>query len=292
MLKKITGKKEQQYFIHLGLHKTATTALQSFLHKNAAALLTHDVRYIPLQRMRAEITPLFCSAEKSKRRRLMEQLEAFPNRRVLLSEENILGSPADIASGVLYPYAKNRVETFCEEAGNCPVTVFVTLREPASFFTSMYCEYIRHQDFIPFDEYVAPFDVSGFSYAKTFRWLKRLPGNARAIVMPFETSLGGGVEAIASRIIDEVAGPDSRVDISLFPKAKSRSSYSREEIDLATTIASKAGGKMAQVFLNALDSRNHRFGETGFAPISPDLCAQLKQRYVDELAEFLNIKAG
>ncbi len=284
MLLKNRRSAEQQYFIHLGLHKTATTALQSFLQKVSSTLLAHDVRYIPLQRMRAEITPLFCSSDKARRRRLMDQLETFPNHNVLLSDENILGSPADIASGVLYPYARNRVESFCEEADGRPVTVFVTLREPAAFITSMYCEYIRHQEFIPFDEYVAPFDVGGFSYAKAFRWLKRLPGNARAIVMPFETSSGGGVEAIARRIIEEVAGRDFPVDFDLFPKAKSRSSYSQEEIDLAAVIADRAGGKMAQVFLNALDARNQRFGQTRFFPISADLTAKLESRYAEELA--------
>lgn len=275
---------EQEYYLHLGLHKTATTALQEFLQKNSAKLLAKDVRYIPLQRMRADITPLFCSTDSAKRKKLFEQLAVFPNKKILLSDENILGNPSDIASGVLYPYAKNRVETFCEEARNCPVTIFLTLREPAAFLTSMYCEYVRHQNFIPFEEYVAAFDVEGFSYVKIFRWLKRLPGNTRVIILPFEDSHNGGVSVIAKRIVEEVAGTSSGVDFDLFPKAKSRSSYSQEEVDLGATIANQAGGKMAQVFLNSLDARNQRFGKTRFSPLGPEAVAKLESRYAEELA--------
>jgi hypothetical protein len=286
MLKNKTGKVAQHYYLHLGLHKTATTALQSFMQQNSAILLGHDVRYVQLQRMRAELTPLFCSSDTGRRRKLFDLLETLPNGKILLSDENILGSPSDIVNGALYPFAKNRVETFCEEAGARPVTLFLTLREPGAFLTSLYCEYVRHNEFITFGEYVAPFDVEGFSYGKIFRWLKRMPKNARVVILPFESSLGDGVGGIARRIIEEVAGKDSRVDFDLFPKAKSRSSYSQEEIDLAATIAGKAGGKMAQVFLNALDARDRRFGSLKFSPIDAGLVEELAARYREELAEF------
>lgn len=276
----------REYFIHLGLHKTATTALQEFLQKNTQKLLANDVRYIPLQRMRAEVTPLFCHADKAKRDRLFDLFHRFPNGKVLLSDENILGNPGDIASGVLYPFAKNRILSFCEGAGNCPVTLFLTLREPAAFITSIYCEYIRHNEFISFDEYIALFDIQGFSYGRVFGWLRKLPRNVRVLVTPFEHAAGGGIETVVKRISEAVFAPNTDLDFELFPKRKSRSSYSLEEIDLAAEIARRAGPRMAQVFLNALDARDKRFGTTKFSPLSKDLEGRLEERYIKELVDF------
>lgn len=282
-----TGRSDQEYFLHLGLHKTATTALQEFLQKNSANLLHHDVRFIPLQRMRADVTPLLATVDKARRSKLFALLESFPNKRILLSDENILGNPGDIMSGALYPFARNRVETFCEEAGSRPVHLFLTLREPGAFLTSMYCEFIRHNEFLPFEEYIAQFDVDGFSYAQVFRWLKRLPKNARVHVIPFESSLNGGPAVIMRRIVEEVAGPDSRVDFNLFPNKKSRSSFSLEEMELATDIAKRAGARMAQVFINALEARDKRFGDAKFSPLPPSLAEKLQARYAEELAAFV-----
>lgn len=278
------GRPGQEFFLHLGLHKTATTALQEFLQKNLTNLLHHDVRYIPLQRMRADVTPLLSTVDKAKRTKLFSLLESFPNKRILLSDENILGTPGDILSGALYPYARNRVETFCEEAGDRPVTLFLTLREPGAFLTSMYCEFIRHNEFLTFAEYISSFDVDGFSYAHVFRWLGKLPKNTRVHVIPFESSLGGGPDVIMRRIVHELVGQDSRVDFSLFPNKKSRSSFSLEEMELASDIARRAGPRMAQVFLNALDARDKRFGDTRFSPLPPALSELLQARYAEELA--------
>jgi hypothetical protein len=249
---------KRQYFIHLGQHKTATTALQDFLQKNTQKLLANDVRYIPLQRMRAEVTPLICHADKEKRDRLFGLLGRFPNGKILLSDENILGSPADIATGALYPFAENRILSFCDGANKSPVTLFLTLRSPSAFITSMYCEYIRHNEFVPFDEYITPFELSA----------------------------GGGLEAIVSRMAEAICVPVAVLDFALFPKEKSRSSYAMEEIDLAAEIARRACPRMAQVFLNALDARDKRFGTTKLSPLPRDLEDHLQQRYIRDLAAF------
>jgi hypothetical protein len=283
-----TARPDQEYYLHLGLHKTATTALQEFFHINSANLLSHDVRYIPLKRMRSDITPLLVTAKKDKRNKLFKLLEKFPNRRILLSDENIIGCSEDILSGTLYPFAENRVQTFCEEAGERPITLFITLREPAAFLTSMYCEYIRQNEFIAFEKFIASLNLEEFSYAHTFKWIKDLPKNTRVHVTPFEKTVGGGIPVIMNRIITEVAGANSRVDIKMFPERISRSSFSREEIELASDIARRAGAKMAQVFLNALEGRALRFGHQKFSPIELDIENKLNNRYLKELEDFFS----
>ncbi len=272
--------------VHLGLHKTATTSLQQFLQANNARFLQHGARYIPLQRMRTDVTPLFWSFEKHKRAKLTQFIQGLEQQTILLSDENIIGSPGELPQGGLYSYARNRIQTFCEDLKDTQITIFLTLRDPHLFLTSMYSEYLRHNEFVPFDEFIAGYNVPGFSYWKTFGWLHKLPSNATVRVIPFEIDRGGGVVRIAREIVEAACGPDSGIDIATFPTQRSRSSYTAEEIDLAADIARRAEPKLSQIFLNALDARDKRFGTTRFDPLSPDLVKTLTERYDSDLLLF------
>ena len=64
--------------LHLGLHKTATTALQEFLAGETKALLDHGVFYPRLARMRSDLTPLIASAAKPDRAALGRFVTGMP----------------------------------------------------------------------------------------------------------------------------------------------------------------------------------------------------------------------
>jgi hypothetical protein len=278
----------QQFFLHLGLHKTATTATQNYLLKISDHLLANDVLYIPLHKIRTEISPLICSMRSKQLHILFELLESFSNKKIILSDENILGGTGVLKDGNLYCNAKNRVVSFCKEAGRRPVTLFLTLREPGPYITSMYCEYLRHGDFITFADYIRNFNLENFSYARIFAWLKKLPRNTRVIVIPFEAPPEQNLLATAARILKETIGLNAMSVLPPFPESKSRSSFSLEEIDLATTIAKQAGGKMPREFLARLDALNCRFGHTKFAPLDSGLVERLRERYQQELDDFFS----
>ena len=57
----------KKIILHLGLHKTATTSLQEFLANHNAALLRQSVHYIPLQRMRTDVTHLIAATDRFRR---------------------------------------------------------------------------------------------------------------------------------------------------------------------------------------------------------------------------------
>lgn len=276
----------QHYFLHVGLHKTATTATQNYLHKNLDLLLDNDVRYIPLYKMRNELTPLICSARETKRKSLFDFLASFPNKKILLSDENILGGTADIREGDLYQYAKSRVLSFCEEAGKRPVTIFLTLRDPASFISSMYCEHLRHSNFISFEQYTRNLNIKNFSYAQIFGWMNKLPKNTRVIVIPFESPPENGLLATASQIFKHTIGIHAMSGLPPFPDKRSRSSFSQEELELAAIIAEKGGDRLPQEFLKGLDSLGQRFGSTKFNPLAEELRRMLHERYQQELGGF------
>jgi hypothetical protein len=276
----------QSFVLHLGLHKTATTALQDFLMGQSKALLAAGVRYIPLGRMRSDVTPLLTSLEDGKRFRLASFLEAINKPCVLLSDENIIGTPGDIMEGSLYPYARNRVESFCDEQQGRSITLVLTLRDPHAFFASLYSEYLRHNAFVSFSEYFAGFNIEDFSFLEIFGWLAELPPHISVRVIPFEAAHGGGVENIARAIVEAACGQDHQVDFAAFPKVKSRSSFTVEELEIAADIAKTADPRTAQHFLNMLDGRSQRFGTTRFEPLSAELARELSSRYEADLAAF------
>ena len=94
--------------------------------------------------MRSDLTPLIARRAKPDRAALGRFVDKVRQPVLLLSDENILGSPGDILGGALYPYAENRMRRFCDQFADRRIRLFLTLREPAAFLASMYCEYLRH----------------------------------------------------------------------------------------------------------------------------------------------------
>ena len=277
--------------LHLGLHKTATTALQEFLGDHGGALQRHGVAYPRFQRMRSELTPLIASASPQDRAALGRFVDKVRQPVLLLSDENILGLAGDVFGGVLYPYAENRLRRVCDQFSDRRIWLFLTLRAPAPFLASMYCEFLRHNPWRPFGEYVRDFDVEGFSYARIFDWLAALPRHVTVTVTPFEAARGGGVRVITERLLEAACGPGHGIDTDRFPETRSRASYSVEELALAETVAAQADAKTAQIFLNMLDTRERRFGATRFAPLPPATAAALDVRYERDLEAFARLSA-
>ena len=278
--------------LHLGLHKTATTALQDFLAGEQKALLAHGVVCPRLSRMRSDLTPLIVSAAKPDRAALARFVDRARQPVLLMSDENILGAPGDILGGALYPWAENRIRRFCDQFAGRRIRLFLTLREPAAFLASMYCEYLRHNPWLGFADYARGLDLERFSYAAVFDWLGALPRHVAVTVTPFEAARGGGVRVITERLLAAACGPSHGIDPGRFPEARSRSSYSVEELDLAAEVAGRADPKTAQIFLNMLDARDRRFGATRFEPLPPERAAALAARYDRDLAAFAGLRAA
>ena len=277
--------------LHLGLHKTATTALQEFLAGEAKPLLEHGVVYLRLARMRSDLTPLITSAAKPDRAALGRFVDQVHKPVLLLSDENILGSPGDITGGALYPFAENRIRRFCDQFADRRIRLFLTVRSPAAFLASMFCEFLRHNRWLDFADYARGFDVEGFSYVEIFGWLGTLPRHVSVTVTPFENARGGGVRVITERLLEAACGPGHGIDPAGFPDGRSRASYSVEELDLAATVAERADPKTAQHFLNMLDARDRRFGTTRFEPLPPAAAAALDERYTQDLAAFARLRS-
>lgn len=271
--------------IHFGLHKTGTTAVQEYLRSNKAALLQRGASYIPLARMREEVTGLFHKTNDQKRDAARRLFQSFPTHSLILSDENIAGGVSDIAAGAFYPMARDKVTSVLEALSDLDVHLVLTLRNPAELVPALYSEYVRHFDFVNFDTYVAKIDLPGISHWHTFGWLRTLPGNVTTHIIPYETRLGGGVPQVAATIVRAAAGTPLGFDFRHLYENKVRTSFMAEELELAALVANKSSGRVARLFLNTID-KDARFGERRFLPLQEATAVSLTQRYEEDLARF------
>ncbi len=278
--------------LHLGLHKTATTALQDFLAGETKALLAHGVAYPRLARMRSDLTPLIASAAKPDRAALARFVDKVRQPVLLLSDENILGAPGDIVGGALYPFAENRVRRFCDQFADRRIRLFLTLRAPAAFLASMYCEYLRHNPGSAFADYARGFDLEGFSYAAVFDWLSSLPRHVAVTVTPFETARGGGVRVITERLLEAACGRRARhrprpasPRPARGPPTASRSSSSRRRSPSGPTPRPRRSFSTCSTRATAASA------PPASTRCRPATAAALEERYGRDLAAFARLPA-
>ena len=155
----------------------------------------------------------------------------------------------------------------------------------------MYCEYLRHNPWLGFADYARGFDLEGFAYAAVFDWLDALPRHVAVTVTPFEAVRGGGVRAIAERLLAAACGPSHGVDPGASPRpargppTASRSSTSPRRSPPAPT-------RRPRDLPQHADSRDRRFGATRFEPLAPERAAALAARYDRDLAAFAGLRSA
>lgn len=276
----------RSFVIHLGIHKTATTSLQQFFAGNQKQLRSVGVEFTPLNHMRNNVTPLIRSMTKHERTYLAQIVDSTTSPTIFWSDETILGWTHDVKAGALYPYARSRAHRLCDEYPNADFQFVLTLRSPSRYLASMYCEYIKHNPFESFDEYVSGFDIEAFSYKDLFFWLYELPQNATTIVIPFEEKYGGGVDKVAQEVIRLSCEHSPNIDTSGVTSMRARVSFSHEEINLAQHIAAQAGPLAAKHFLQIIENNKLRFGTTRFDPLPRPVASALEEVYLKDLSYF------
>lgn len=278
---------KEKIVLHLGIHKTATTSLQDFLWDNRNELRKKGASFTSLDKTRANISPLIRSHKVPDREILQGLIEKSGTDVDILSDENLMGLTGDIKTGKLYPYAGGRVRRLCEQFDTRQIEVLLCVRSPVKFFLSSYSEYIRHYEFERFDSYIENYELEDFSYAELLSWTTELPDNANVTIIPFEEEHGGGIPKMTEAMLSLACGPDHGISTDSFPKTKSRSSFSVEEIEMGAKITRDANAKVALQFLRMIGFKDLRFGDTPFNPLSNTLMKRLEARYKEDLKTLL-----
>lgn len=277
--------------VHLGVHKTATTSQQGLLKKNRKALAKAGVSYTPLAEMREFVTPLIRSMKRTERTYLGQIVRTNKKPVILWSDETILGWTKDIKSDALYEFAFPRATRLCEQFPKKQFHFVLTLRTPSAYLSSMYREFIKHAPYETFSSYCEAFDVENFSFKELFSWVYKLPSNAKVTIIPYEKAFGGGPEVVIDHILDLSCGPDHGIDVTQMSQFQRRVSFNAEELALTEEIANVADPKTAMHFLELIEKKKLRFGETSFSPLPSALKEKIDQRYLQDLKDFAKKKS-
>lgn len=265
--------------LHIGAHKTATTYLQKKLALNQTVLEKHNILYLPLDELRKNVTGGLHDRSKLNEETLSAIRQAVRTRTVILSDENIAGMPGDLVrSGTFYPSIGERARQVCDIININGPDVYFALREYSAFLVSMYCEYLRHNDFMPFEDYHALYRKSGFSWRKVIAdILAALPG-ARLTVWDF-----GEFRSKENLILSDMLGFEATGFAA--PEKQLRASFSQMMMTSLVALRpslSAADLKRVLPFLARAFPKGDEY--PAYSPIAPAGVTAMEAAYAADLA--------
>ena len=146
-----------KFVIHVGCHKTATTAIQSILHLAKNDLSLQGVVYIDLDDFRSRVTTKLGELTESQVRSellklILSQTYAKINR-VVISDENIIRKKGKNGA----PCLKNSCDVqllrnLIAALNGYRCELIVSIREYAPYLTSMHSEIARHRTYVSINE--------------------------------------------------------------------------------------------------------------------------------------------
>jgi len=182
-----------KFLLHVGLPKTATTAVQQFVFQG---LPTEDFHYVGTRQPRSETRSIlftkFMRAINSKpqdfdshRAELSEDLWRLPlQKRNVISEEMFT-----VDTGIPW---QTKIQRLANIMGNHDCRVLVTVREPLSAAFSLYVELWRaiRNDYPAFEDFLDSNQAKIYDYSILLPFLRECFGD-QLYVLPFENTRRG-----------------------------------------------------------------------------------------------------
>jgi len=289
--------------VHGGVHKTATSHLQSILQRNAGRLQKRGVHYIHHREARKHYTyPCQLNGYEKlglafrrkmsdddlarRARAFFERIGAGPGARIILSDENMPGHCGQcVRTGDLYQRRDTLIPIFARNIPYPVREVHVGLRNYADFFASAYVEYLRS---------ASGADVSGEDRMKR-AVIGRVPGwaglidqirasfpRARLILWRHED-----FGALSQRIIAGLCGPGIAAgDLVMPARDRGRPSASHRAVRELLSEVARIGGEAALDRRVEIQDRYPRGPDwPGYDPWTAEERAHLTRLYDRDLAE-------
>jgi hypothetical protein len=149
--------------LHIGAHKTGSTALQAALQNHSDMLIGNDIVTMP-RRLSAE---MFVHEMLLEAREVIADINA---ETLIITHEVILGWPFGPIGKLmpthpfLYPEAKQRLDALACIFEGFDVGIVYYIRDQASFLESFYIQCIQGGATFSFDEWIAKIDLSRLSW--------------------------------------------------------------------------------------------------------------------------------
>ncbi|SHL52818.1 hypothetical protein SAMN05192556_1221, partial [Halomonas caseinilytica] len=172
----------KKLILHLGVHKTATTYVQSRIYNSKDSLSEAGVGCFSLDETRSSFTSQI-KKNMSLSRETKKFLDAHDT--ILLSDENILGGTDKPTSQLVYPKGPTRLQFLLDALSPESLEAHITIRDPESYLVSRYCEYLRHYPFLDVCQYFDEFFVKEFSWLPLVEALEDVAGK-KITVTAFE----------------------------------------------------------------------------------------------------------
>lgn len=186
--------------VHLGVHKTATTFIQSQLHESRAFLAGNRIGFAGIWIVRRRFTKAFdrlawfdpwwkLVTRPWLKRRFAELLaqHARSSDTFILSDENILGLiSANHWTGKLYPQARRRVEILEEIGRGHDLHYYVAIRRYPDYITSSWLQLASRGKAPPFEKYLAKFTPKSRGWAEVVADIAAAAGARRVTVWTYD----------------------------------------------------------------------------------------------------------
>ena len=256
------AKGEPYVVVHGGVHKTATSYVQSILQRNAGKLKKRGVHYIHHRDTRKEYTyptqlngyeklglgyrRTYSDADLAKlSKNFFKRVKAKPGERIILSDENMPGHCGQcVQGGKLYSRRKTLIPIF---AGNIPYPtreVHLAIRNYADFFASAYVEYLRSakgESVLGENEMKRAVLSHMPSWRPFVELVQGAFADARLILWRHED-----FRMLSSRIIGNLCGPDLKAEDLAMPKrSRGRPTASHRAVRELLAEIQRAGGEAA-----------------------------------------------
>ncbi|MEW6165114.1 MAG: hypothetical protein AB1642_08645 [Pseudomonadota bacterium] len=200
-------------FIHIGTHKTGSTAIQSALRENASLLGKEGIVFMPVPKVAKQLMmgqALDSTIISRCRDRLQKSIKDAPARsRFLWSFEGFSGNP-----DVGYENAHVVAESLGRITDGLDVSIIAYLRRQDEFIESLYAQTICAGASCTFESFAARFDASSFDWARLLHGYSEHFGRENIIVQRYDKGLlstaggllGGFAQIIGSECLKKHRG--------------------------------------------------------------------------------------
>jgi len=266
--------------LHLGVHKTATTSLQSALANSLEDIRKHGINYIELSELRSKLTSKLGAEEFSAcqiLKTIQDEIEGYD--RVIISDENILGG-TDQPGEKLYPNATKRLARVLEVFEGYDIEINLVIRDYVDYFISRYSESLRHFFFRRFNEYYKYLNIEEFRWKHLVNELADVSRNPLT-VYEFESIF----DPQSTFYFNLLGTNQIKLNSASVGHGVIRSKVTQETHNIVKSVARHYSGGVAKKVLNLLENHEQGTPKTSFMPFKPSVVEVMKANYLIEVGE-------
>ena len=284
--------------LHLGAHRTGSTALERLLRRNAGLLADAGLVLWPQSRLRKQMgyggvagLTRQGASDAAARAELAATTQAFAaawaaeraagTRRLLLSEENMLGTMnASLTRRSFYGQAAGRLRAYAAFLPEAPCRIGIGLRSYASYWRSCYLYSLPRHPLPAFDDLAADLAATARGWRALVADIAAAFPQAELLVWTQE-DLQTGLAEIACRLTGLAAGPGAFKPLGRRINAAPQAG----DVALIHALRRQTPGLAGRALKEALaplrdpDAPEPRF-------FTPEQEARMAARYAEDLAAF------